>query len=156
MRLIALCTQANEQVQQAVANDHKRKLFDSILLNTSRSPSCLVLSLIYEQLLNSENSLLIGNASLVFGHVIIHPSARSFLRKSSGIEITMAQMLKVVEEPWLTKPARKNVAIFITKLVKADEKYESHQLRYLLLNPFHLVFYKNFEINTARKSFILL
>jgi deoxyribodipyrimidine photolyase len=32
-------------------------------------------------------------------------------------------MLKLVEEDWLNKPARKNVAIFITKMVKADERY---------------------------------
>jgi hypothetical protein len=83
----------------------------------------LVLSLIYEQLIKSQHSLLIGNASLVFGHVIIQPSARLFLQRTSGIEKTIGQMLKLVEEPWLSKPARKNVAIFITKLVKADEKY---------------------------------
>jgi hypothetical protein len=31
-------------------------------------------------------------------------------------------MLKLVEESWLSKIARKNVAIFITKLVKADDR----------------------------------
>jgi hypothetical protein len=80
--------------------------------------------LIYEQLIQSQNSLLIGNASLIFGHIIIHSSARIFLQKTAGIEKTINQMLKLVEEPWLSKPARKNVAIFITKMVKADDKYE--------------------------------
>ncbi|CAF2695229.1 unnamed protein product [Rotaria sp. Silwood2] len=105
VRLLALCTQSNTQGQQAVANDIK------------------LLSLIYEQLIKSQNSLLIGNGSLVFGHIIIHPSARTFLRNNSGIEKTVGQMLKLVEESWLSKAARKNVAIFITKMVKADESF---------------------------------
>ncbi|CAF0915200.1 unnamed protein product [Adineta steineri] len=105
VRLLALCTQGNEQAQQAVANDKK------------------LLSLIYEQLITSQHSLLIGNASLVFGHVIIHSSVRIFLKENSGIEKTIGQMLKLVEESWLSKVARKNVAIFITKLVKADERF---------------------------------
>jgi hypothetical protein len=82
-----------------------------------------VLSLIYDQLIKSQLSLLIGNAALVFGHIIIHASAREFLRNNSGIKKTISQMLKLVEEPWLSKAGRKNVAIFITKLVKADERY---------------------------------
>ncbi len=59
---------------------------------------------------------------MVFGHIINHPSARTFLREHSGIEKTISQMLKLVEESWLSKIARKNVAIFITKLVKADDR----------------------------------
>ncbi|CAF1262047.1 unnamed protein product [Rotaria sordida] len=105
VRLLALCTQSNVQGQQAVANDNK------------------LLSLIYEQLIKSQNSLLIGNSSLVFGHIIIHSSARIFLRNNPGIEKTIDQMLKLVEESWLSKVARKNVAIFITKMVKADESF---------------------------------
>jgi len=87
----------------------------------------LVLSIIYEQLIKSQHSLLIGNASLVFGHIISHPSVRIFLQKTPGIEKIIGQMLKLVEESWLSKPARKNVAIFITKMVKADERYEIEQ-----------------------------
>ncbi len=65
---------------------------------------------------------MIGNASLLFGHIIIHSSARQFFQKTLGIEKTIGQMLKLVEESWLSKAAKKNVAIFITKMVKADEK----------------------------------
>ncbi|CAF3800334.1 unnamed protein product [Rotaria sp. Silwood1] len=83
----------------------------------------LFLSLIYEQIIKSQNSLLIGNGSLIFGHIIIHSSARIFLRNNLGIEKTIGQMLKLVEESWLSKAARKNVAIFITKMVKADESF---------------------------------
>jgi hypothetical protein len=31
--------------------------------------------------------------------------------------------LKLIEESWLNKPARKSLAIFVTKLVKTDEKF---------------------------------
>lgn len=31
-------------------------------------------------------------------------------------------MLKLVEESWLAKAAKKNVAIFITKMAKADQR----------------------------------
>lgn len=34
----------------------------------------------------------------------------------------MSQMLKLVEESWLAKAAKKNVAIFITKMAKADQR----------------------------------
>ncbi|CAF5022788.1 unnamed protein product, partial [Rotaria sp. Silwood1] len=105
IRLLALCTQSNVQGQQTVADDTK------------------LLSLIYEQIIKSQNSLLIGNGSLIFGHIIIHSSARIFLRNNLGIEKTISQMLKLVEESWLSKAARKNVAIFITKMVKADESF---------------------------------
>jgi hypothetical protein len=44
-----------------------------------------------------------------------------FLQKTSK---TIEQMLKLVQESWLSKPAKKNVAIFITKMVKVDERYE--------------------------------
>ncbi|CAF0915497.1 unnamed protein product [Adineta steineri] len=125
VRLLALCTQGNEQAQQAVANDKKRKfiIYRVSTYRTSIIFFVLVLSLIYEQLITSQHSLLIGNASLVFGHVIIHSSVRIFLKENSGIEKTIGQMLKLVEESWLSKVARKNVAIFITKLVKADERF---------------------------------
>ncbi len=103
-----------------MSNDHKREFLNQRVTRKI----FLVLSLIYEQLIQSQNSLLIGNASLVFGHIIIQPSARAFFQKTPGIEKTMNQMLKLVEESWLSKPARKNVAIFITKMVKADDRYE--------------------------------
>lgn len=105
----------------------------------------LVLSVIYEQLIKSQHSLLIGNASLLFGHIINHSSACIFLKKTPGIEKTISQMLKLVEQSWLSKPAKKNVAIFITKLVKADERYVNknasiYNIYILLLFSFLLEF----------------
>ncbi|CAM4885913.1 unnamed protein product [Rotaria socialis] len=105
VRLLALCTKSNDQGQQAVANDKK------------------LLSLIYEQLITSQHSLLIGNSALMFGNISAHPSTRQFLQKNPGIEKIIGQMLKLVEESWLSKAAKKNVAIFITKMVKADENF---------------------------------
>ncbi|UJR31847.1 hypothetical protein I4U23_019323 [Adineta vaga] len=105
VRLLALCTQSNVQAQQMVANDTK------------------LLSVIYTQLIKSQHSLLIGNASLVFGNVITYSSVQKFLQDYSGIDKTISHMLKLVEQSWLSKVARKNVAIFITKLVKADESF---------------------------------
>ncbi|CAF0877328.1 unnamed protein product [Adineta ricciae] len=105
VRLLALCTQSNEQAQQTLANDTK------------------LLSTIYTQFSKSQHSLLIGNASLVFGNIVTHSAARKFLREHSKVGGTIGQMLKLVEEPWLSKVARKNVAIFITKLVRADENF---------------------------------
>lgn len=54
--------------------------------------------------------------------MIVYPSAHKVLRKNPGVEKTIGQMLKLVEESWLSTAARKNVAIFITKMVKADER----------------------------------
>lgn len=108
-----------------MANDHKRNFHTDQWLLLIYSFVVLVLSLIYEQLITSQNSLLIGNASLAFGHIVIHPSTRLFLQKSIGITRVLRQLLKLVEESWLSKPAKKNVAIFLTKLVKIDDKYES-------------------------------
>lgn len=80
--------------------------------------------MIYNQLITSEHPLLIGNASLLFGNIIHQSSAHIFLQKTFGIEKIISQLLKLVEQSWLTKPARKNVAIFITKLVKSNERFE--------------------------------
>jgi len=64
--------------------------------------------------------LLIGNTSLLFGNIINHLTVRNFLEKLIGREQLMSQLLKLIEESWLNKPARKNLAIFLTKLVKSD------------------------------------
>ncbi|CAF2695121.1 unnamed protein product [Rotaria sp. Silwood2] len=103
--LETLCTKSNVQGQQTVANDTK------------------FLSIVYEQLIKSRNSLLIENGSLVFGDIIIHSAARTFLHNNPGIDKTIGQRLKLLEESWLSKTARKNVAIFITKMFKTDESF---------------------------------
>lgn len=106
----------------------------------------LVLAVISEQFLKSQNSLLIGNASLAFGHIVLHPSARTFFQKSIGIERIIRQLLKLVEESWLSKPARKNVAIFLTKLVKVDERYEiPPRLSHCIITPFSFSFLQEFR-----------
>lgn len=99
--------------------------------------------MIYEQLIKSQNSLLIGNASLAFGQIVIHPSARVFMRKSIGIERIVTQLLKLIEESWLSKPAKKNVAIFLTKLVKVDDKYETND--HFLFHSFLFSFLQEFR-----------
>ena len=115
-----------------------------------------MLSVIYDQLIKSQHSLLIGNASLLFGHIITHPSARRFLQKNPGAEKIIGQMLKLVEESWLSRAARKNVAIFITKMVKADERYTSQILISMYICCFCLASWKNFEINMELKFCIQL
>jgi hypothetical protein len=83
----------------------------------------LASSLIYDQFLKSQHSLLIGNILLLFGNIIIHSSTQIFLEKSIRINKTIFQLLKLIDESWLNKPARKSLAIFVTKLVKTDEKF---------------------------------
>ena len=101
--------------------------------------------LISAQFIKSQNSLLIGNASLAFGQIIIHPSAHSFLQKTIGTERIISQLLKLVEESWLTKPARKNVAIFLTKLVKVDDRYGTHHRSFCCAIPFSFSFLQEFR-----------
>lgn len=78
---------------------------------------------IYGKLTSTDNSLLIGNAVLIFSNVIHQRPARETLEKRPGVEQTLRQTLKLVEEPWLSGAARKNLGIFITKLVKSDAKF---------------------------------
>lgn len=66
---------------------------------------------------------MIGNAVLTFSNVVQHSSTRSTLEKCFGIRKTLEQLLKLVEKTSLNVAARKNLAIFITKLVKSDEKF---------------------------------
>ena len=103
----------------------------------------LASSLIYDHFLKSQHSLLIGNILLLFGNIIIHLSTQIFLEKNIRINKTICQSLKLIEESWLNKRARKSLAIFVTKLVKTDEKFAEKRFpKFNSFFCFYLVFLK--------------
>jgi hypothetical protein len=53
----------------------------------------LASSLIYDQFLKSQHSLLIGNILLLFGNIIIHSSTQIFLEQSIRVNKTICQLL---------------------------------------------------------------
>lgn len=73
--------------------------------------------------MKSENSLLIGNAALVLSNVISFVVAQRQLKKTPGPEKTVCQLLNLVEQLWLNKVAKKNLAVFLSKLVKSNEEF---------------------------------
>ena len=115
-----------------------------------------MLSLIYEQFSKSQHSLLIGNAALLFSHIILHPEARACLENKPGIARTLRQLLALVEQSWLSKAAKKNVAIFVTKLVKADERCAMKMLSRRMNEDLfvRLASWKNSDNSMAQRSFI--
>ncbi|CAF0871945.1 unnamed protein product [Didymodactylos carnosus] len=100
MRLLALCTQTNDDAQKLIANENKTLLF------------------IYRSLFNGTNFNLIGNAALIFGYIAHIPSVVSYFYSTENL---MKNLLTLIQD-LTNNDSKKNVGIFITKLVKNDER----------------------------------